>query len=174
MNHRALNFVLFQLLWPCCIFGVQYRQMWPAIAVAIALAVVTLRPSTRKDNDLTYLCLCLGAGFLIDSLLAGGGWIDYFYDFGIDAVAPWWIVLLWAGFALTLNHSLLWLMLKPLIGWPLLLIGAPLSYLAAARIGAIDVREPWLALPLISLAWGALYAVLRVIHRNHPAPAHGH
>ena len=70
--------------------------------------------------------------------------------------APSWILALWLGFALTVNHSLGWLQEKPWLAALLAALFAPVSYLAGERLGAVTVANPS-GLLLVSVAWCALF-----------------
>ena len=54
-------------------------------------------------------------------------------------IVPLWLVLLWGAFAATLAHSLDTLRSKPLLSALVGGIFAPLSYLAGANFGAVDL-----------------------------------
>src|SRR5690606_30836195 len=70
-------------------------------------------------------------------------------------IAPFWILSLWAGFALTLNHSMRWLTARPWLVAPLAAVIGPASYLAAARVwGAVRLTAPPAeALATLALCW---------------------
>ena len=79
-------------------------------------------------------------------------------------VIPFWLMLLWALLAITLNHCLAWTA-KP--WWRAVLLGAiggPLSYYAGQRLGAVQFPLGlWPTLAGLSLLWAGLFAVLVAI-----------
>ncbi len=78
---------------------------------------------------------------------------------------------LWAAFATTLNHSLRWVMHRPLVATLLGAIGGPLAYLAGAKLGALHLPSLQTALPLIGVAWGiATLALSLIAMRLQPTP----
>jgi hypothetical protein len=157
---NLINFVLFQSLWLSCIFGAANQILWPAFLLIGILLVVFLMPKIRHEKDFTFLVICLTLGFILDSLLAYWGLINYHTNYGLTQTAPLWILVLWAGFALTLNHSMTWLLKKPRLGSLFIIIGAPLSYFSADRLNAITINHLQMSLILISLLWFFVYAII--------------
>ena len=68
-------------------------------------------------------------------------------------LAPYWMLSLWIVFATTLNHSLRWLMNRPVAAALAGAIGGPLAYLAGAKLGALSIVTPAVTLPFIALLW---------------------
>ena len=96
------------------------------------------------------------------------------------AAAPVWIVALWMGFALTLNHSMAALKTRPWAAVALGVIGGPLAYLVAQNAWqAVTLSQPaWQPLAALALAWGALTPALLALgtrlQTGRPRPAAAH
>ena len=58
--------------------------------------------------------------------------------FGLT-IAPAWIVMLWLAVGLSIRHSLIFLVNRPLLGALLVGGGSPLSYLAGESFGAVEI-----------------------------------
>jgi len=84
-----------------------------------------------------------------------------------DAMAPPWILGLWALFATTLNVSLNWLKGRWLVAALLGGIAGPLSYWAGARLGAVVLVEPVPALVALSIGWAILMPLLMALARRY-------
>jgi len=160
---NTINFILFQLLWISCILGAAYEIIWPATLIITTLLAVYLYPSVRHQKDLSFLSVCLVLGFLLDSVMAHFNLITYNYDLGFSNTAPFWILFLWVGFALTLNHSMSWLIKKPKLGTAFIIIGAPLSYFSAEKLNAIVIEDSVIALTLISIMWLFVYHIILLV-----------
>jgi hypothetical protein len=154
MNPANLfNAALFQVAWFACVLGgARDTSSWGVLSV-LALLVYALTARTRRA-DLTMGLVAAVLGFLVDTLWIRTGILDY----QGAAVAPLWIVLLWVGVGLTINHSLSLFKARPWLGGVLAGACAPLSYLAGERLGAVTIADPWL-LPVVSLVWAALFVV---------------
>lgn len=164
--NNLINLFLFQGLWLSCILGAAKQTIWPAAVIVSCLLVLFLSPKFRHKNDSLFLFVCLPFGFALDSLLAYFGLIDYAHNFGFVAIAPVWIMFLWIGFSLTLNHSMAWLLQKPKLGSLFMLIGAPLSYFSAEKLGAIVMHKTTITLIVISVLWLLVYYLLLVANQH--------
>jgi hypothetical protein len=150
---NLLNAALFQGAWFACVLGgAAGTSAWGAGAVAGLLAFAAIRDRLR--SDLAYAAVGAAVGFALDTLWIQAGVLDY----AGAAVAPAWIVLLWAGVGLTLNHSMAPFALRPWLGAMLAGASAPLSYLGGERLGAVTVPEPML-LGVVAVAWMAVFGV---------------
>ncbi|HEX4511489.1 MAG TPA: DUF2878 domain-containing protein [Burkholderiaceae bacterium] len=156
----VVDFVLFELAWFVCIR--QVAQDRPALGVAAVLAFVLLQVglSTRRDVDLRLIVLALGLGFLGDTALLQTGLVRYGSPGPIAGVAPGWILALWAEFAVVLRGPLRWLRGRPVLAAVLGAVGGPLSYLAAARLGACTLPDRPLALVALAVGWALATPVL--------------
>lgn len=161
------NALLFQGAWFACVLGgAAGSSAWGAALVTGLAGFACLREHWRSD-----LAWAVGAGtigFGLDSLWIAVGVLDYHGA----PVAPAWIVLLWVGVGLTLNHSLGFFAARPRLGGMLAGGTAPLSYLAGERLGAVVVPEPF-GLVLVAAVWGLLfYAAFSRVGRAHARRLH--
>jgi hypothetical protein len=147
------NAALFQVAWFACVLGgAQDTGLWGAVALAALFGFSWWRGT--HGFDLTLAGVAATIGFLVDTLWIRTGILDY----AGAAFAPPWIVMLWAGVGLTINHSLSLFQARPWLGGMLAGATAPLSYLAGERFGAVSIADPWL-LPIVSLVWMLLFVL---------------
>jgi hypothetical protein len=100
-------------------------------------------------------------GLILDTTWVRLGWLKFAAGWALSERAPLWILLLWAGLALTLNHSLAWLQSRLLLAAVLAGISSPLSYLAAERLGAVTiVSESGLWFVGLCLSWALALPLL--------------
>ncbi len=145
---NVLNAVFFQTTWFGCVLGGIFGGA-PGVA-----ALVWHSWRTRSlAADVPTAVLWMLAGWALDTLWVQLGVLDY----GLP-VAPLWIAMLWFGVALTLNHSLSFLIERPLLGALLAAGAAPASYLGGERLGSIVVPDPWL-LSVVAVSWGCIFYV---------------
>jgi len=156
---RLANAVGFQLVWLCCVAGAGSGRAWAGPLAASAFALLTLGFGGHARSDLRLLALALPIGLAFDSSLAALGWIHYADAWPAMHIAPAWILALWSGFALTLNHSLAFLKQRPALSALFGLVGGPMAYVAAERaFHAVQFAEPQL-FPLMALAFGWAVAI---------------
>lgn len=162
------NVIGYQLVWFACVAGAGRGMAWLGPVAALLFAAATLAWGGKRKADLRTLALALPLGFAIDSAFAASGWLVYAQAWPWQAAAPVWIWALWAGFAMTLNHSLAFLGDRPCSSILLGLLGGPLAYWAAAdAFGALAFGAPvvWV-MTALALAWAALLPVLLALNKR--------
>ena len=159
-SNVIINAVLFQILWFAAILGSAHSLIWPSLLACSLLAIWQLNPMRRQASDFILIPVAIVIGLIIDTLLLQLKLFKFTYPFPFEGISPLWIILLWVGFAMTINHSLKWLNLHPLLPALVGAIFAPLSYLAGLRLGAVE----YLADPLlVSISIGAIWAIAMTI-----------
>ena len=148
---HLLNALLFQLNWFACVLGGAHDQLiWPLLTLSLMFAQIARSRFLHSD-----IFLALGAalvGLFLDTLWIRLGILDY----GTE-LAPVWIVMMWMGAALSLNHSLSWLQAQPMLGGILAAMVAPLCYLSGESLGAVSVDNS--GLPAVAMSWLVVFAL---------------
>ena len=156
--HNAVNVLLFQVTWFAVVFGAAGGSLWAGMTALGLLAAHVLVATRRWQRDLGAAAVCVVVGGCLDTL-----WIQMgILDLGI-AVAPPWILMLWAAVGLSVHASLSWFLERPLLGGLSAACAAPLSYSAGAGIGAAVVAAPF-GLAIISASWLMLFWALFSIY----------
>jgi hypothetical protein len=166
-----INAVLFQITWVAAVAGAGYGHWWPGLAALALFAAWQLRDPATRAADLRLLAWALLIGLLVDTLWVQAGMLTFATPLPWAGLAPVWIMVLWAGFSLTINHSLRALKPRPLLAAGLGLIGGPLAYwIASSAWGAAQIHWPlWQALLALGIAWGLLTPLLCRLG-SRPAP----
>jgi hypothetical protein len=174
------NAICFQLVWLAAVGGAAQGWWWAGPAAVAAFAAWQLPLSRWPRADALLMLGTAALGFLIDTLWVQLALMRFTTPLPWAGLAPVWIVALWMGFALTLNHSLAGL--KPHLWWAALLgvVGGPLAYGVAERAwSAVALAQPaWQPLAALALAWGLVTPLLLLAARRlvvapevAPAPA---
>jgi hypothetical protein len=167
-----MNFLAYQLAWFAVILGAARGHAWAGAAVALLVAALHLARH-RNAAELKLMGLALLIGALVDSTLAISGQVKFAAAWPED-LAPFWMLSLWLAFATTLNHSLRWLMHRPVFAALAGALGGPLAYLAGAKLGALVIVAPTTTLPLIAMLWTpAMVALSMMVLRASLPPATG-
>ena len=166
------NFVAYQLAWFAVLISASLGVAWAGAATAILVAAVHV--SLRRDPlELQLIGIAAGIGLLVDSTLALTGQVRFEAAWP-EGFAPYWMLCLWTAFATTLNHSLRWLMNRPVAAALAGAVGGPLAYLAGAKLGALTIATPAVTLPFIALLWTpAMIALSMIVLRAAKLPAAG-
>lgn len=161
MLNRLINFLAFQVVWFLTLWGAGGQLAWlGALALSLfALWHFFITPSRRAD--LALVLFVAGLGTLVDTAFIQGHLLAYASPLPLAGVAPYWIVVVWMDFALTLNGSMGWLQGKYWLAAVLGALGGPISYGAGIKLGAATllVSEP-LGYGVLGLVWGLVLPFL--------------
>lgn len=142
------NFLWFQSIWFIAILGGQ-----PFEWALVTLIASHLYACKEWLIELKLMLICVTIGVSVDGIHT---WLGLFvFDNGSQlTLVPIWLVAIWFGFIGTLRHSLRFMTSKPLLITVASGISAPMSYLAAMRLGAVEFPLGiWATAILISLSW---------------------
>lgn len=165
---NLINFVAFQVVWFAAVGGAAHSLWWAGPLAFLIFAAYHLRRGVRRPGDLKLVGLALLLGFVTDTLMAATGMSSYASAVPAAPLAPLWILALWAGFALTLNHSMHWLTARPVLVTPLAAVVGPLSYYGAGRVwGAVTITAPLpTALGVLGTCWLVAMCALSLAARR--------
>ncbi len=164
------EYIGFQVVWLACAFGAAAGTALPGLAAAGIFVVARFR-APDADRALGVVTLAATAtGILAESLLVLAGLVRYASAWPTERLAPIWLAALWSAFGtllpgLSRAFGSVPFALVAVIG----AITGPLSYVAAARIGALELTSPGGHIA-IGFTWGVALPALIALHR-HLAPA---
>ena len=172
MSRWLATAICFQLVWLAAVGGAARGWWWAGPAAVAAFAAWQLPLSRWPRADGLLMLGTAALGFLIDTLWVQLELMRFTTPLPWTELAPAWIVAMWMGFALTLNHSLAGLKRHLWLAAALGLVGGPLAYgLAESTWSAVVLAEPaWLPLTALALAWGVVTPLLVVAARQLGAP----
>jgi hypothetical protein len=162
----AATVVAFELAWFACVLGAAHG--WAGAGVALTMGVVAgfIAWSDKPRVDAALVAAALVVGLAWDSALLQLGWIAYAAPGPLPGLAPPWILALWALFAVTLRAPMRALHRRLALAAVLGAIGGPLSYAAAARLGACTLLRPEAALVALALGWAVITPLLLGLARR--------
>ncbi len=153
-----LNALLFQLGWFACVFGAQRPWLLLIAVGCLAAHFIWIAPWRAEWRLLASVTLL---GSVLDSSLQQLGVFDFPGD---SLLLPFWLALLWALFATTLNHSLAWTARPWWLGALLGALSGPLSYYAGARLAGVGLPlGTEQSLLLLAMIWAG---VMVGVHRT--------
>lgn len=164
----VIQLAVFQAAWFACVLGAAADQPWIGVAAVAAVVVWHVRQfpaggpaESPRRRAIALVGLALAIGVVWDTLLAAAGWVVYAAPGPLGAPwAPAWILALWALFATTLGEPMRWLHGRPFTAAAFGAIGGPLSYAAAARLGACSFPDPTAAMAVLAVGWGVVVPML--------------
>jgi Protein of unknown function (DUF2878) len=173
------NLVGYQIVWFGAIIGAGRGLWWPGVIAAAAFILLHLafagQNTAQRAIDTRLLAIAVLIGMLLDGAVAASGLARYAAGTLtlLPNGAPLWILAMWASFALTLRHSMTFLLGRPAVALLFGAIGGPLAYLGAARgWQAIAFAEPrWMALLALSIGWGLAIPLLTALAHRWSTPS---
>jgi hypothetical protein len=163
---KLLNFVLFQLGWFACVISSAAKLPLLGSAVAVAIIGWHLWRAQQPSREFYLIVTAMLIGVTWDSLLVWQAWLHYPAGILLPNTAPYWIVMLWALFATTLNLSLRWLKQHMRLAIVLGAVAGPLAYYGGARLGALDFVQPASALLALSIGWAVFTPLLILLSKR--------
>lgn len=155
------NVIGFQIVWIASVGGAARGMWWAGPLALLVFASIQLFISRWRVADFQVMVIAAVVGFAIDSLWVQLGWIEFQSAQPWPSLAPVWIVAMWMGFALTLNHSLSALKAHTVIAVVFGLIGGPLAYWIAASVWhAATIQATWLPYAGLAISWGLVTPML--------------
>ena len=163
-----LNIVFFQALWLSSVGGAGRGYWWLGLPVLSVFLLYHFAVSTCRKADAQLLAISVVLGFIADSVLLQLGLLRFEQPVPWANFAPIWIVTLWAGFALTLNHSMSFFQTRPLAAVLFGLFGGPLAYYFAVNVwkAVILTAPPLHVYGALALVWAIMTPLLLKIGLN--------
>ena len=147
-NKLLLNGLLFQAGWFACVLGGDVV----ALLSLLAFFYVHARFFVTTRLEWVLIGAAIIVGVLVDNLLSWQGIFNFQRD--TDQLTllfiPAWLCCLWAMFATTLMHSLVWLRNRLLMASAFGAAFAPLSYIAGGKLADVELMQP------LALSWAVI------------------
>ena len=162
MTSKIINFIFFQLIWFVCIIGAATNETHAAVAFSLLIILFHLYLTKDKKNELKILLLASILGFLFDGFLLKNELVLYANHGWSYSITPLWIIVLWMGFAITLNSSLSWLKKKIKLSALFGAVGGPLAYLAGEKLEAVTILTSG-AIVALAIGWAIITPLLIIV-----------
>ena len=166
---HVTNLLSFGIGWFACAVGAANGT--PSYGVAVAAMLLALNILVAEDalHEARVIVTVGAIGFAIDTMLAWTGILVFDPRTSNPSwLCPIWLVAIWMMFGSTLTASLAWLALRTAIAAIVGAIVGPLSYLAAAKMGALAIPgrvAPRVA--ILAIVWAVvLPGLLRFANRR--------
>ena len=134
-----INILSIYIYWVACYWGSANNSFYLGPTIAILYFIFHFSVISEKRKEFKFLVYCLVVGFIFESILYYSGLIEY-NGLLIQqySIVPFWVLILWMGFSLTMFHSFKWIIGRYKIALIISCLFAPLIYLSANRLGSIS------------------------------------
>jgi hypothetical protein len=160
-----LNFILFQIAWFACVLSAANAKPWLGVLITAVILAWHLYQSKNLSSELKLLVYTVMIGALLDQVLVSFNLVNYSYHGWHQSIVPVWILALWLAFSTTLNMSLGWMQTRYFVGFIFGMIGGPLAYLAAEKLGAVIITSQ-LSYLVLAIGWATITPTLLYIARR--------
>lgn len=150
---KVANFIWFQAIWWLVILFQSDAEL-----LVLGLLALWMLFSSERTNDIKLMMSMFVIGTLIDTILTISGVFNFNNSQTLLSwwPIPLWLSFLWAGFAGTVYHSLTVFEGRPWLAAAGGAIFAPLSYIAGANFGAVELGY---SLPVTFAVIGAVWSI---------------
>tara|TARA_B110000093_G_scaffold108476_1_gene116553 strand:- start:1106 stop:1591 length:486 start_codon:yes stop_codon:yes gene_type:complete len=140
---------------------------------AVALIAVHLYRAKLRRNELALIVIVALTGLIWESALLSQGWFAYAGPSPLSILAPFWLLMIWALFATTINGSLAWMKGRLLLSMVMGAVFGPLAFVAGEKLGAIVFTDRPSGLLALTLGWAVLMPlVMWIADRINRDPEH--
>ncbi|MDE2307962.1 MAG: DUF2878 domain-containing protein [Xanthomonadaceae bacterium] len=163
-----ISLIGYQLVWFASVTGAGHGLAWPGALGLAVYAAWQLSRSPSPATDMKMMTAATLLGCLLDGGLIHCGLASYAVAAPLPALAPLWILALWAAFALTFTQSLKYLQTRLWLALVLGAAGGPLAYVGAANgWQVISFATPaWRGLAWLAIGWGIATPLLAWLARH--------
>ena len=145
---KAVNFVVFQLVWFAAVGGAARGHLWigPVAGLAFLGLHLWMTPAGDRSAELRLVLGFTLLGAALDSGLKAFGLTVYptssaAWPEALAWLPPGWILALWGSFACLPRFSLGWLSGRYALAAVFGAVGGPLSFLGGERMSAVALHE---------------------------------
>jgi len=156
----VFNFALFHIGWLACVVGAASNMSLLGSTIAVLLIAVHLLRVANFRAELYLVAVATLIGFIWETLLLSQQWLAYAGSSLGSSLAPYWLVIMWALFATTINVSMAWLKNRWLLAVVMGAIFGPMAFIAGEKLGAVEFLDNQRALIALSCGWAILMPLI--------------
>ena len=163
---KIINVIGFYIVWWGCIFGVLYDYTYSGPLLALLFIIIHMKFVAIESMELKLICYISILGTIVDTSFILLGLLGYEGGYGNNiAIAPLWVTSMWACFAMSINHSMVWLKNKYFLSVLLGIIFGPLVYLSSEKVGIIQFISSFnLTVIVLAILWGLTIPIMYLIN----------
>lgn len=162
---KLINFFMFQTGWIISVVAAATGIAHIGLVTVLLILVLHFMLANDWRSEAWLLVTAIAIGMVFDSLLVSFNLLAYENGIIIPGTAPYWIIGMWALFAITLNHSLAWFQQHTVIAVLAGAVFGPLAYVAGQSLGAVTIVSNT-ALIVLALGWAVFFPLLSLLARS--------
>ena len=152
--------------WFACVLSAAHGIPIVGVAVVAAALVWHLVRAPRPSSELKLIASVTLIGATWDTAMVVTGLLIYPNEPAGLSHAPYWIIALWALFAMQLNVAYGWLKQRLLLAAVFGAMAGPLSFRAGAALHALRIDNFWQTMPVLAIGWACLLPLAVLLSRR--------
>lgn len=156
----VIHFVIYQIGWFACVLGAANQKPWLGVITVLAIMIWHLLQAKYAMKEVKLILITVVLGFLFDQMMLNHQLITYQAHGWSVLIAPVWILALWAEFVTILNINLRWMRGRWLVAVLFGLIGGPLAYAGAEKLGALTLNDLPMSYIVLGVGWAIITPIL--------------
>lgn len=168
--HVIANVGLFKIGWLSCVYGAASGLAFEGCILALFIVAFSIKQASNKHAELLTLVLITLVGVIWESLVASQHLMVYATQSNTQleswVMAPYWLIVMWALFATTINQSMAWLKDKLILAAGMGAIFGPMAFIAGEKLGAVEFANESAAMIVLAVGWGILMPLICIIAKT--------
>lgn len=155
----AANFIGFQVGWFACVLGAANNMPLIGSSIAILLVIHHLYRQSFALTECYLILVAMIIGFIWETIVLSQN-ILFYPSSEMAVFAPYWLVMMWALFATTINVSMGWLKQRWILAVVLGAIFGPMAFLGGEKLGAVVFVDSIATVLVLSSGWAILMPLI--------------
>jgi len=157
----AANLVLFKIVWGLSLVGVSLGSPWWGAAGLVIFLAWHYKTADHALADFKLAGFAVALGTIVDTINIHSGVLIYESAWPSTQIAPFWIMVLWANFALIINQSLKWMHGRYAFAAIIGAICGPLGYIVGVKLNTASYGSGMLEFILVTgITWAIAVPLL--------------
>lgn len=175
---QVANLVVSQTAWFAAVLGAAHGHPLPGTVAVLAAIAWHLAVVARPAREARLVLLAVLVGGIAETWVVAQGHVSYPSGQPFAQWPPYWMLALWALFAIGLNVTLRWLRGRLWLAAALGAVAGPLAFSAGVRLGGAQFIDASAALATLAGLWAValpllVWASVRLDGVTRPEVAHG-
>jgi hypothetical protein len=155
-----VNFIGFQIGWFACVLGAANDKEFLGMIIALGIVIYHVIAQVDSINELKLVLVAVVIGLFWETWVLSSSILLYPSHPEASFWAPYWLIMMWALFATTINLSMSWLKGRWLLAMLVGAIFGPLAFVAGEKLGAVVFLDSTLSMITLAIGWGLLMPLL--------------
>lgn len=155
-----INFIGFQIGWFACVLGAAYQREPLGMIIALIIIVFHIFSQPNARHEIWLILAAVIIGLIWETWVLNLNVLYYPSHSEASFWAPYWLLVMWALFATTINLSMGWLKGRWVLAVLMGAVFGPLAFVAGEKLNAVVFVDQTLSILALSIGWGLLLPLL--------------